>query len=802
MMYDDMPWGKAVKWGFVALTLLSPTCFSPPGIPTGDGHPTDLQGDPMTDRPNPGARASDDTSRSRATLADPALVDPLIGTGGLGYGVGSIVPGATLPFGMVKLSPDTTAYGVAPGFDHCGGYWYPDPQIRGFSHNHLSGTGAADQGNIRVMPLLRMTPAASLEAGYRSEFSHETEAASPGYYSVLLERSGILAELSVTERAGIHRYTFPEGDRGTILFDISAVLGESSASDIDFTLDPVAGTLSGTMTNHGSLSSRYGGQPIYFAARIRAPVDDFGVFADGHLYPSQVSDEPGEHVGAWFSVLLPDSKAVELVVGISYISEDQAALNLAEEIGDASFDDIRARAEETWRGALARIDVEGGSENDRRIFYTALYHSMMMPTLYTDVNGLYMGFDGGIHQADDFTYYTDFSLWDTFRTLHPLLAFLDPARHADFNRSLMAMQEQIGFFDRWPQGNGPTGSMVGDSAANVLADSYLRGVRGFDADAAFDALWRQATLEDSGWHRDDLEDYLELGYVPIEAGDRATSETLEYAWNDAALAAFARAMGLDAEADAMRTRALSYRNHFNPDTGFLQGRYADGRFETPFTPHAFLSTYAEGNALQWSWYALHDGSGLVELFGGADVFERRLDEFFERSALEPDTLLPDRNYWHGNEPDLHAAWLYHFVGKPEKTSTWVRWIGDRKYGDGPDGLDGNDDGGALSSWYVWSASGLYPLSGTDLILIATPRFTRITFHRDEGDFVVVSDKDPETYPYIVGARLNGQTLDRAWLRHSEIAEGGTLELTLGLEPAAWGREDLPPSLSDGDPDRR
>jgi len=751
---------------------------------------------PTTPSAAPAAMPPTRTLNRSSSTARIDKVNPFIGSGGIGWGVGSIVPGPTLPFGMVKLSPDTTRGDFAPDFAHCGGYWYPDTEIRGFSHNHLVGTGASDQGNILIMPLIGIDNRQTEEAGYRSTFSHDTEVASPGYYAVTLDNGGIRAELTATERVGLHRYTFPSTNMSTLLFDLTASIPDGYVQDVQFEILPEQQEIVGSLTNMGGLSDRYGGQRIYFSAYLPTPFSWYGTFADGQVYPDRTTDQ-GERVGAWIQYTTTTGQAIEVQVGISYVSVDQARLNRLAEADGVSFDEARSNAEDAWEDALSVVDVVGGTETQQRIFYSALYHSKMMPTLYTDVNGQYRGFDGQSHQATGFTYYTDFSMWDTFRTFHPLTTLLDPVRAGDFNTSLLKMFEQSGFIDRWPQGNGPTGCMVGDSAAIVIADAYLKGVRNFDQNLAWKALWQAASLTQTGKHRDYLDKYESLGYIPIESGGRSASHTLEDAYDDGALSSFASALGHTSEANTLRTRSLNYRNLWDTSSEYLVGRHEDGSFASPIVPRYNAEYYAEGSAVQWSWYAPHDVAGLISLFGGASPFERRLDSFFARSQQVRDTLFPDMNYWHGNEPDIHAPWLYHWLGRPDKSADMVRWVMESKYHDAPEGLDGNDDGGTLSAWYVLSSIGLFPIAGNDFYLIAPPLFDQVTLHLSGGDFTIQVTNPGSGNLYIQSAILNGKSWNQSWFRHSEIKGGGSLVLTLGPSPSSWGRSmPYPPSISD------
>ncbi|MEM9195498.1 MAG: glycoside hydrolase family 92 protein, partial [Myxococcota bacterium] len=447
-----------------------------------------------------------------------------------------------------------------------------------------------------------------------------------------------------------------------------------------------------------------------------------------------------------------------------------------------------AAAEAAWESTLGRVELEGRNEDDFRIFYTALYHSLLMPTLAMDVDGSYRGFDGEVHLAEGFRYYTDFSLWDTFRTQHPLLTLLYPEWQEDMLASLLAMGRDGGFMPRWPLGSGYTGGMVGDSTNIVFADSMKKGLRNVDVATAYAQMRITAmgpTPEGAGFQgRPGIEDYLSLGYVPIEDGGWSASKTLEYAYADFALSHIAEQAGEADEAAALLARAGNWRNLLEPETGFLLGRNADGSFPS-VTPTQWEDYYAEGNALQYSWYAPHDLSALAEATGGRERFLERLTDFFERSdATAYNPVIPAQYYWHGNEPDIHASWIFSALDQPADSARWVRWVLDRHYSSAPDGLPGNDDAGTLSAWCVFSSLGFFPIAGTDEYLLGSPLFSRATVHLANGDLVIEAPNASEAHLYPASVVLNGTPVERAQLRHDALA-GATLEFDLTVEATRW-----------------
>jgi predicted alpha-1,2-mannosidase len=693
-----------------------------------------------------------------------AEVNPFIGTGGMGYGVGSAFPGPCVPFGMARPGPDTARLGTHVSFHHCGGYHYFDNQIRGFSHTRLSGIGLTEYGNVMVMPTLNMSGRYGRESSYRADFDHASETASPGYYGVTLKGSGIRAELTATHHCGLHRYTFPKKGPGRIIVNAAHAISEKAICGAEVEADPDDGEIFGKVHHCGSLTRRNGGVEIFFAARINGPVRHSGL--------------DKQNAVAWMEVDSGPDRPVEVAVGISFISVSQARAHLDEEIGQKSFDMVKAEAEASWREALSVIEITGGTADQRAMFYTALYHSMIMPTDFTEAGGLYRGFDERVHKAEGFRYYTDFSMWDTFRTLHPLLNLIAPDRSADMMQSLVTMAEQGGYLPKWPTAYRYTSCMIGASADNVIADAYLKGVRGFDAERAYRAMRDLAmnpVPEPAGYDgRAGVREYIDLGYVPADRYGGAASRTIEFSYNDFCIAQMARAMGNEEDYEMFMERSKNWQNIRDERTGYLRGRKSDGSFKGPFVPWSWTGYYVEGNARQWLWAPLHDAQGLIEVMDGPEAFVERLNEFFEKSAKRPDTFLWDNFYWHGNEPDIHAAYLFNYAGRPDLTRKWVRWIMEAKYKNAPNGLDGNDDCGTLSAWYVFSALGFYPVAGTDAYLVGYPLFERAVLHLRGGDLDIRTGGGPAGHARPVKVLLNGRPLSGPWFRHSEIASGGEL----------------------------
>jgi predicted alpha-1,2-mannosidase len=728
------------------------------------------------------------------------LVNPFIGTGGFPwYTSADDIPGVTLPFGMVRLSPDTK-YFLGSCFAKektvsTAGYYYGDNKIIGFSHTRLIGTGAFEGGHFRVIPATGEDGQRNYLEGRYSKFSHKDEISFPGYYGVKFRKQGILAELTASERVGLHRYTFSKDKIPHILIDVSSSLGNGKTTEGEVLIIPDQQEVVGAIRTFGSFASRYGGVKVYFAARFNRPFSYFNVWSGNKLFKNQTSVE-GEQIGVDLSFNNMDSVfVVELKLGISYVSIENARDNLDREAGSVNFDEMLFKAKQVWEEKLSLVKIVGGSDEQREIFYTSLYHSLQMPTIFNDVNGEYMGFDKKVHKTTDYRYFTDLSLWDTFRTIHPLFTLIAPNYQRDMMVSLVKMCEQGGVLPRWPSGNGYTGSMLGASADIVIAESYLKGIRDFDVTAAYQAMRKAALgidIPKEGFKpREGMTECLKYQYCPADLMDEAVSKTLEYAYADDAISKLAMALGYQEDAELFARHSRYYRNVWNPESQYFHPRNSTGEFVEKFKPlkltyldfnREYTDDYVEGSALQWRWAVFFDPKGLISLFKNREYFVKELNDFFALSDSARGTWSPGSYYWHGNEPDLHAAYLFNSAGRPDLTQKWVRWILDNKYGAEYDGIDGDDDAGTLSSWYVFSSLGFYPVAGSDLYQIGAPLFE--TAEMKLGDKllkIVAVNYSPEN-KYVRKVWLNGLLLNRFWFKHSEIANGGILRFEMSDIP--------------------
>jgi len=705
-----------------------------------------------------------------------------IGSGGTGYGHGATSPAACVPYGLARPGPDTTSGLLPLPFHHFSGYHFGDGEIRGFSQTRLSGIGVPDYGNLSLLPVPAASGLAEAESEPRVPFAHADEVARPGAYEVLLRSWGIRVELTATTLCAVHRYTFPEGGRGRIRIDAEAAVPGSRAVSLSLDVAPERGEVAGVLRCEGALTGRGGGNgvEIAYVVRVRAKVRAHGRIGPGPLR------------GAWLEVDGDPSAPVEVAIGLSYVDLETARRNLDAEVGARPFDEVRAAAEASWAALLSRFPIEGGTPAQRAIFRTALYHAFVQPTDVTEAGGRYRGIDGRVHDLPPGErQFTDFSLWDTYRTQMPLVALSDPGRARHLVASLTRMGVEGGRLPRWPTAWKYTGCMSGASAEIAIADSVARGIRGFDLGAAYEAA-RRGALEPppAGSHADaraGLLDGERLGYVPTDLHEGAASETIEQAQADAAIASLAAALGREEDRALFAGRARRWRSLFDKETGLLVGRRADGALERPSTVWAWDRAYTEGNARQWLFApALFDQEGLEEVLGGREALLSRLEAFFEASVGRVDTFLPDLHYWHGNEPDIHAPYLFALLGRPDLTQRWARWVLDTRYGTGASGLDGNDDCGTLSAWYVFSALGLYPWAGSPRYVLGAPLFREARVRRDGGDLVVRAVGDPERERYVRAVTLDGRPLDRPWIDHDEIARGAEIVFTLSAEPTGWG----------------
>jgi predicted alpha-1,2-mannosidase len=723
-------------------------------------------------------------------------VNPFIGTGGIAYVSGHNHPGAQMPFGMMRLSPDTASPFLHSKALNTSGYYYGDTNIMGFSHTRLVGTGATDGGHFLVIPTLASRADKARREGQFARFSHRDETAFPGFYAVKLRTLGVLAEFTATERAGIHRYTFSKDETPHILINVTSALAGHRAEEGEVRILPETRGVEGAVRTFGSFSRRYGGIKVYFAAQFSEPFESHGVWTDGAFAPGQTAAE-GTDIGADFSFAKgPGDLTVELRLAISFTGIEGARANLLAEAADQSFGDIYADAREAWEDRLSSICVEGGTDDQKTIFHTALYRAFQMPTVFNDASGDYLGFDKQVHTAQGFRYFTDMSLWDTFRTTHPLYTLIAPDDQRDMMVSLVTMAEQGGgWLPRWPSGNGYTNSMFGTPADMAVTEAYLKGIRDFDIETAYKAMKATALAPTppgspfSG--RGGVEHYVALGYCPADKMKKSVSSTLEYACADHSIARLAGALGYPEDAALFHKHAQFYKNLWNPETRHFHPRNADGSFADKFKPllltymdrsGEYTHAYVEGSALQWRWAMPSDPQGLIALFGGPGVFAEELNDFFAKSSPARAWWNPGPYYWHGNQPDIHAAYLFNEAGRPDLTQKWVRWIMDHKYGTKREGLDGNDDGGTLSAWYVWSALGFYPVAGTDKYQLGAPLFARAAVRTGGKDLVIIAENHAPGNVYVQEVRLNDTPLGRTSITHDEIAEGGELRFRMGSEP--------------------
>lgn len=722
-------------------------------------------------------------------------VNPFIGTGGYPWVCGHNFPGATLPFGMVRLSPETASALTNRRALNTSGYYYGDNKICGFSHTRLSGTGATDGGHFLVVPVSGPVSQKIRHKGQFSHFSHRDEVAFPGYYAVFLPGQKVLAELTATERVGVHRYTFSRGVKPHLLINVCNALGDAMSREASVTILPDKREVEGSVRTFGTFARRYGGIKVYFVARFDRAFKSYGTWNEERFFQDQTYAE-GEDIGVDLGFINQDSATqIGFKLAISYVSIKNARENLEVEAGNKQFDEILALAQNAWEEKLSLIKINGATQVQRTIFYTALYRSFQMPTLFNDVNGKYFGFDKQVHQASGFRYFTDLSLWDTFRTLHPLYNIIAPEDQRDMMVSLVRMAKEGGWLPRWPSGNGYTGSMLGTPADITITDAWLKGIRDFDIEYAYQSMRKTALgptpdgAEFPG--RRGIGPYLEYQYCPADMMDKAVSKTLEYAWADHAIGRLAQSLGKKDDAVLFAEHARYYRNTWNQETEYFHPRNANGGFVEDFKPllltyldlrEKYTDDYVEGSALQWRWAVPFDAPGLVSLFDSPEFFASELNDFFAKADPEMGKWNPGPYYWHGNEPDIHAAYLFNEVEMPDLTQKWVRWILDNKYDTSYKGLDGNDDGATLSAWYIFSSMGFYPIAGSDIYQLGAPLFKEVEIDMNGKKLKIVAENySPENF-YVKKAWLNDTLLNRTWIRHSEIAEGGVLRFEMTATP--------------------
>lgn len=701
------------------------------------------------------------------------LVNPFIGTDF----TGNTYPGAQAPFGMVQLSPDNGL----PGWDRISGYFYPDSTIAGFSHTHLSGAGAGDLYDISFMPVTLPYREAEAPLGIYSLFSHSEESASAGYYQVRLKDYDINVELTATERCGIQRYTFPEADAAVFL-------NLRKAMNWDFTNDShVEAVDSVTVQGYRFSDGWARGQRIYFRTRFSKPfasmrLDTAAVLKDGR--------RTGTSVVARFDFRTKAGEQILVSTALSGVSIEGAARNLAAEVPEDDFDKYLAATRKAWDEHLSKIEITCDDSDEKAKFYTALYHSMLAPTVYCDVDGAYYGPDKKIHQATGWTNYSTFSLWDTYRAAHPLYTFIAPERVNDMVKSFLAFYEQNGRLPVWNFYGSETDMMIGYHAVAVIADAYLKGLGDFNPEQALEACVSTANID--SYRGIGL--YKKLGYVPYNLTDGynaenwSLSKTLEYAYDDYCIARMAEKLGQKQTADEFYKRAGNYKNVYNPQTSFMQPRDDKGRFIEGFSPDDYTPHICESNGWQYFWSVQHDVDGLITLVGGKERFVQKLDSMFTCHPSADDKLPIFSTgmigqYVHGNEPSHHVIYLFNAAGRPWKTQEYAAKVMHELYKNTPDGLCGNEDCGQMSAWYVFSAMGFYPVNPiSGRYEIGTPLYPEAKLHLPGGKvFRVLAPAVSKTKRYICSAKLNGKIYDDTHITYEQIMDGGVLEFEMGDE---------------------
>ncbi len=755
-------------------------------------------------------------------VAQPSsYVDPMIGTDGMGH----TFPGACVPFGLVQLSPDTenVPHNIdgkyqPETYQYCAGYRWSDETILGFSHTHLSGTGHSDLGDILIMPgtgEVRLEPgtASEPESGYRSRYSHSTEKAFPGYYEVTLEDSGVRAQLTATQRTGVHKYTFPKGEDGHIVLDLTHGIYNYDGKVLWSVMRVENETLvTGYRITNGWARTNY----TYFAISFSQPVKDYGykdrkVLYNGfwrrfdleHNFP----EIAGRDVTAYFKFDTASEQELVVKVALSAVSTEGALKNLKAEAEGRSFEELADAARGLWDNELSMFEIEG-TEDQKPMFYTSLYHTMINPSVYMDVDGSYRGLDHNIHKADGFTNYTVFSLWDTYRAEHPFLNLVSPHRSADMVQSMVCHQQQSvhKMLPVWSHMGNENWCMSGYHGVSVLSDAIVKGVY-TDTDSALKAMVETSTVP----YYSGLGDYMKLGYVPLDKDGTAASTTLEYAYDDWTIYNAALKAGREDIAAVYRKRALNYRNIYDRDLGFARPRYSDGSFKKEFD---VLQTsgegFIEGNSWNFSFHVPFDVNGIMTLMGGDEAFVGKLDQLFtmhlpEKYYEHNEDITEDclvGGYVHGNEPSHHIPYLYAWTSQPWKTQYWLRDIMNRMYRNDIHGLGGNDDCGQMSAWYLFSVMGFYPVCpGSDQYVLGAPYLPYLKLTLPNGNVLEikapgVSDRNR----YVRSFTIDGRKYDKLYVTHEDILKGGVWEFRMGSSPdrrRGQSADARPYSLTDG-----
>lgn len=704
-------------------------------------------------------------------------VDVFIGTKSPGH----TYPGATIPFGMVQLSPDTRNDHTS--WPACAGYDYTDESIIGFTHTHLSGTGVPDLGDILFMPTTGevQTFAGTVDnpdSGYRSRFEHKNETGQPGYYSVLLDDYAVKVELTTTSRTGLHRYTFPKTHETHIIIDL-----EHRDPVIEAELKIINDT---EVVGYRRSKAWAGNQRQYFAAKFSKPITAYQIL-HGNTVATEGTVFNDKKIVASLDFDASDDEVL-IQVALSAVSIEGAQKNLEKEFVNWNFEKTRKEAKEIWNKSLKKIVIKDANEDKKEIFYTSLYHTLLTPNLYNDVDGKYRGMDDAVHTADNFKNYTVFSLWDTFRGLHPLLTIIEPEVTRDIVVTLQKKYEQFGEIPMWELAANDTRCMIGYHGASVMADAYIKGITNVDAEKVLEAMVSSANVNKRG-----INYYTELGFVPTNKSSQSVSKTLEYAYDDWCIAQMAKAIGNKEVYQDFSKRARFFVNLFDSQTKFMRPRHSDRKWLEEFDPTSVGNTYnfnfTEGNSYQYSLFVPHDMGTMVNLVGGEEQFDVWLDNLFSKNVEEEISEDSDVSgllgqYSHGNEPSHHIAYLYNYIGKPWKTQEKVHQILNELYTSEADGICGNDDAGQMSAWYVLSSLGFYSVTpGSPYYVIGGPTFEEAVLNLDNGkEFIIKANDASKENIYVSGVTLNGKPYPYSYLKHGDILNGGELVFDMTNKP--------------------
>jgi len=710
-------------------------------------------------------------------------VDPFIGTGGHGH----TYPGATVPFGMLQLSPDN---GVSE-WDWCSGYHVSDSITIGFSHLHLSGTGIGDLGDIRFMPVNKKVDLSKPvktrdDIPFKSTYSHEQETAEAGYYSVFLKDFNIKAELTSDLRTAFHQYTFIENDMQSLIIDLGYAFNWDKTEISHLKIEDKF-----TVTGYRHSSGWAKNQKVFFAAKFSKSIKEFDLVVDENY--TDESSVSGIKTSAQLFFNNLSKEKLRVKVGLSSVSIKNALENITDTI--ESFETARGNASDNWNEALSKIEIETPVDSLKTIFYTALYHAQLAPVTFSDSNGEFRLENDSITKFENFTAYSTLSLWDTFRAQQPLLTLLEPNRVADIINSMLAYYEPKKILPVWTLYGNETNTMTGYHSIPVIAEAYLKGIKGFDVNKAYEAMKATMLQDERG-----LDHYKKHGFIPYNLLDESVTITLEYAYDYWCVAQVAKGLGKNEDYDFFMYQSKAYQNLFDTNTGFMRGKFQEGEtWREPFDPkhsaHRIKADYTEGNAWQHSWFVPHDVENLIALHGGEELFTSRLEQLFtESSEITGDNISNDISgligqYAHGNEPSHHIAYLFNRAKKPWRTQYWVREILKTQYNTTPSGLSGNEDCGQMSAWYVLSSMGLYsmnPASGD--YEIGSPLFEKTTLKISKNKtFIIEAKHVSDTNIYIQSATLNGQVFNRTTIAHQQILNGGSLNFVMGPKPNKnWG----------------